>query len=64
MVEKSSYDTKGNVTSRTNAVGDTSTYLYDAAGQLVQETDSQGRKTAHEYSLRGEKSKTTTRMAG
>ncbi|MFC3217374.1 hypothetical protein [Comamonas sp. JC664] len=25
VVEKSSYDTKGNVTSRTNAVGDTST---------------------------------------
>ena len=59
VVEKTTYDTKGNAISRTNAAGDTSTYQYDAAGQLLQETDSQGRKTVHEYTLRGEKSKTT-----
>ena len=60
VVEKSTYDAKGNVVSRTNAAGQTTSYQYDAVGQLTQETDSQGRKTTHEYTARGEKSKTTS----
>lgn len=59
IVESTTYDAKGNLTSRTNAAGDATTYQYDAANQLTQETDSQGRKTTHEYTQRGEKSKTT-----
>ena len=59
VVEKSTYDAKGNVVSRTDAAGQTTSYQYDAVGQLTQETDSQGRKTMHEYTARGEKSKTT-----
>jgi RHS repeat-associated protein len=47
------YDSRGNHTSMTNALNETTIFDYDAHGQLTAVTDALGHKTIMEYDLKG-----------
>ena len=49
------YDANGNLTSLTNALGQTETKKYDNMNRLVQETDATGAKTTYQYDRKGQR---------
>lgn len=45
------YDTRGNVLTETNALGNTKKYSYDESGNVIKLTDEQGKSTTYKYDL-------------